>query len=194
MGIDIYDYDGNKVDEAWLEAEFGNVRVHPMTGPGWYVKAIRAKRGDVAFIARLNEPNVDVAWYWPDAPEDQNAGPENGLPPGVIPGRAFKGTTNENGEAGFAMGTGAYYDPATHEGPHAAWVYGAYSQVLTGIGMLVGTNHNHPNAEWEYRDDPTPPNGDLGPKLDRIGDELERIGDGVERMVVAQEKMASIYK
>lgn len=160
----IFDEQGIEKNWAWLEKEFGPLVVHPAkAGPGWRLVEIHADRDlavDRVQAAPLAAPTIMVkarsadgrpavdlwiAWYWPDAPENPQAMPVNGLPVGMVPGRADRpGITNLNGDVGCAMGSGAYYFPP-EIGPHAVWVWGQNSDVILGLGMLGGTNHDHLN-------------------------------------------------
>jgi hypothetical protein len=162
--VQIYDRFGHEQSWDWLEARFGPLVIHPKaSGPGWQLVELhenadlptRAEEAEgimAAAIIMVNvrgqlgdpAPNVKVAWYWPDAPLDPNAGPANGLPTGMNPGQSDRpGITNGAGDIAFAMGGGAYYFPPGI-GPHATWIYGAdtNSDVLLGLGMLGGTNHD----------------------------------------------------
>ena len=172
MSFKVYDYSGNERDMNWVHSEFGDVQIHGDTGA--LVSELRARTGDSALVVKvlnsegLPMSNVKVAFYWPDAPQDPNAGWYN---------RCVTGTTNAEGCVGFGMGEGAYYWPPAG-GPHAVWVYGSdASQVVTGLGMKGGTNHNHLNVVFSYEDEeppiPPPPSGDC-PK--------EEILDVVSRM------------
>jgi hypothetical protein len=130
-----------------------------------------------------------AAWYWRDAPFDANGGPVGGLPAGMFPDRCVFGQTNGNGDVGHPMGGGAYYFPPAM-GPHAVWVYGKLvnSDVVYGLGMIGGTNHNHINVVYEWSDDvppppPPPPPGELG---DVIRAALDAVVDVQERVAVAK--------
>ncbi len=169
MAMKIYDEYGIERNWAWLEREFGPLVIHPAkAGPGWRLVEIHVDRDLVAnqvqALAPLaastimvkartadKRPAVDlwIAWYWPDAPENLQAMPTNGLPPGMVSGRADRpGVTNLNGDVGFAMGGGAYdFVPAI--GPHAVWVWGQNSDVILGLGMKGGTNHDHINLVFQ---------------------------------------------
>ena len=99
-----------------------------------------------------------VCWYWPDAPLQDGCVPLNGLEPGILPGRySGPGTTNANGDIGFAMGGGAYYTPP-EIGPHAIWPCcpGQYGDSCRGFGMLAGTNHYSvwPTFQWVAGQEP----------------------------------------
>lgn len=178
-GIAVFDAFGNQQSWAWLEREYGPIVIWPANpGPGWRLTEIRENRDLIngratnmmlplaapTLICRAltadGRAAVDlrIAWYWPDAPEDAAAMPVNGLPLGMRLGRAVSGFTNLNGDNGFAMGRGAYYDPAKGQiGPHACWVYGANSDVIYGLGMRVGSNHDHLDFVFQQTAEEPPP-------------------------------------
>jgi hypothetical protein len=188
----IYDEYGIERNWAWLEREFGPLVIHPaMPGPGWRLVEVHADRNikpDRVQAAPLAAPTVMVkarsadgrpavdlwiAWYWPDAPENPQAMPVNGLPAGMRPNRADQpGITNLNGDVGLAMGPGAYYAPPAI-GPHAVWVWGQNSDVILGLGMKGGTDHDHINLVFEQSvvDEPAPqpiPTAEVLARVERI--------------------------
>jgi len=143
----IFDYDGTtERDWAWLEEEFGNV-VLDRGSRAASVSVLRAIKDDSTLVARVVDaqgaprPGVPVVFYWPGAdplqPEEYACGLTRGL---VI-------YTKENGEAGFGMGSGAWYAPPDG-GPHTVWVAVDGTDCLWGMGMLFGTNHDHLNSVW----------------------------------------------
>jgi len=75
-----------------------------------------------------------VARWWPDEslPHLKN-GLDTWKPKGV------HGDTNQNGDIGFGMGHGDFYDPASGEG--ASWVWPLNGNAVSGIGMVAGTSH-----------------------------------------------------
>lgn len=163
----VYDRHGNRQPWPWLKDRFGPLVIHPKgPGPGWVCTELHENAdlhasddaaAPIIMVKALTQngdpaPDVLVAWYWPDAPENPDAGPANGLPAGMRPGRADRpGATNAAGDVGFAMGGGAYYFPP-NIGPHATWIYGAAtnSDVVFGLGMLGGTNHDSLWAVFQY--------------------------------------------
>jgi hypothetical protein len=177
-----------KIYWAWLTAKYGPVVIHPAApGLGWRVVEIHedadlpanvtvtrrieplvAPAVMVKTLARDGRPVAElwVAWYWPDAPENPSAMPPNGLPAGMRPGRADRpGVTNLNGDVGCAMGRGAYYFPP-EIGPHAVWCWGMNSDVVFGLGMIGGTNHDHLNLVFQQcLVDPVVPPPEPGPEL-----------------------------
>jgi hypothetical protein len=162
----IVDCTGTERDWTWLAANYGMPVIHgAAAGPGWRLVELREVKDhpgreiratNTLIVAALQAdgrpaPDLRVAWYWPDAPEDPDAAPTNGLPPQIRPGRAVSGTTNLNGHVGFGMGGGAYYWPDQGQiGPHAVWIHGANSDVILGLGMIAATAHNHIDPVYQY--------------------------------------------
>lgn len=133
----------------------GNVQVHERPHPeraGWVVGLIQIHRNCPAemCVGLLQEgwpaAGRRVAWYWPDAPVDPNAGWYN---------RADTANTNtgNGGWVALCMGGGAYYFPPAG-GPHAVWVYGSAenSEMVDGLGMVGGTNHDHVDVFFRWYD------------------------------------------
>ena len=180
MSFKVYDYSGNERDMDWIHSEFGDVQIHGDLGA--LVSELRARSGDSALVVKVLDKNgapaggVRVAFYWPDAPEDTNAGWFN---------RCVTGTTDASGCVGFGMGGGAYYWPPAG-GPHAVWIYGSdASQVVTGLGMIAGTNHNHINVTFSYEEDePEPP---PQPPQDCPKEEILDIVSGMEMKLITFE-------
>jgi len=191
--IKIYDYDGNLRDWDWLRAEFGDVRVHPVEerfpvreGERIYKTCyLRAKSGYAAILINAKDrdgQNVTgeaVVFGWSSAEPHglANTG-HNWTDNGVV------GHTNETGDVGPGMGTGAYYSPADGErGPHWCWVYGLPSDYVDGLGMLAMTNHNHVDVGYceviagdvEPPEPPPPVNGELLTVAKEIRDAVLRI-------------------
>jgi hypothetical protein len=181
--LEIRDINGALQNLQWLVENYGALVVHPATdGPGWRVVKIQENDAATVIVVKMLAadgtpmPDVRVAWYWPDAPEDRHAGPANGLPAGMRPGRAFASDTNANGDVGFDMGDGARYWPDQDQiGPHAVWVYGPQtnSDVVLGLGMVGGTNNSlWPTYQWcedvPPPEPPPPPPGDIAAQCDII--------------------------
>jgi hypothetical protein len=162
----------------WVRDTFGDVQVKAIEDK----EGLTLQEGDVVYKlvyldARLGDANIlinvrdedgnpvqgeTVMFGWPDAPAHGHPDkPSNWTESGV------PGPTNENGDVGPGLGTGAYYSPADGErGPHFVWVYGLPSDYVDGLGMLAMTNHAHLNlgyraVEWI---EPEPPD-DLQEKL-----------------------------
>ncbi len=198
MTIKIYDFDHGPgdpetVDWDWVRDTFGDVQVRAIEDK------VSLSEGDVIYKldyldARLGDANIvinvrdedgnpvqgeTVMFGWPDAPAHGYADkPSNWTESGV------PGETNENGDVGPGLGTGAYYSPAHGErGPHLVWVYGLPSDYVDGLGMIAGTNHAHLNLGYRAVKvgEEGPPvvsdTGDLADRLDAVIAELVQIRD-----------------
>jgi hypothetical protein len=161
MEIKVYDWEGNERDLAYLRGKYGDFIIQDAAegeGLAFKISALREKVETAATLVVTvadDEGNplegVRVAWYWPDADVDPNAGPKGGVPQQMRPERAISGTTNMNGDVGFGMGGGAYFWPDQGEiGPHATWIHGpeTRSDLIYGLGMIAATNHNHFDVEY----------------------------------------------
>lgn len=171
MDIKVYDYQGNLRDMAYLKGKYGNFIIQSAAegeGPVFKISTLREKVSTAAtLVVRVVDEEahalegIRVAWYWPDAPTDPNAGPLGGVLPQMNPNRCVTGLTNPAGDVGFGMGGGAYYFPNQGQiGPHAAWIHGATtrSDLILGLGMLGGTNHDHFDVEFtRLEEEPGPP-------------------------------------
>lgn len=148
--LTVYDFDGSTVrDWDWLESTFGAVVLGRGAGAA-SVKVLRAIEGPSALTIRVENPdgaplqNLSVVFHWSDAPELMPEEVACGLTRGIV------GRTNDKGEVGFGMGTGAYYFPPDG-GPHTVWIVVEGTDCLRGMGMLGGTNHNHLDSVWTVR-------------------------------------------
>lgn len=204
--LEIYDKFGSPRSMAWLVNEFGNVQIlqPPDPSPPYYriaqlrendditaahIKArsdlvgLQAIEAPAAIIVKVLDkqgnplPNIDVAWWWPDAPANPGLGWHDH---GVI------GTTNANGDVGHAMGGGAYYNPEVTQGPHRTWIAGPNrSELFAGLGMIHDTNHRHIDVTYQQCDPPSP----TGPDLN----ELLLLAEALDiDLIAAQAKVRSI--
>jgi hypothetical protein len=169
--IQVFDANGVQRDLSWLKAKYGPFIIQPAAageGPVYKISALRERVSTYAAIVIHSSdssgsalPGVQVAFYWPDAPQDTNCGPAGGVPSQMVPNRCIQGVTNAGGQVDFAMGSGAYYWPDQGQiGPHATWVYGATtrSDLILGLGMVAATNHDHFDVEFtRYESDPVAP-------------------------------------
>lgn len=185
--IKVFDAEGNLRTLEWLRNRYGHFIIQPAAAgyPRWEISALYEERdyqtplvgrGLVPMAAGVPEASstlvvlaraeggpangVRVAFYWPDAPADPEAGPMGGVLPQMRPGRAVSGVTEGGGATGFGMGGGAFYWPSQGQiGPHAAWIHGTgtRSDLILGLGMVGGTNHDHFDVEFTRIDAPPSP-------------------------------------
>lgn len=168
--IQVFDADGQEQDLDWLAAKYGDFQIQPAAdgeGPVYRISALRERVDGNILMVRVVDSSgssltgVSVAWYWPDAPDDDDCGPAGGLLSGMVPDRCEGSPTNAGGDAGFYMGGGAYYRPDLEQiGPHAVWAYGAgtRSDLILGLGMVDGTAYDHFDVEFtRYDDTPSQP-------------------------------------
>lgn len=171
----VYDYNGNIVDTEWLWSEFGEVgwiRTDPHPDTNWVfrVVALRAKCGPASLIVKVIDENgaplIDYAVirYWPGAPLLPDF---SGTTAKQWTKRGIIGYTNESGDVGFGMGTGDYYFPPGEIGVSQVYVasFDGYGDLVTGLGMLGGTEHCHVDTTFQrlpvdtIPDPPTPTPG-----------------------------------
>lgn len=190
----VYDQNGNEQSWGWLVTNFGPVAVERSAAAGGQVFRIvelRDSEGPAVLNVTVrgadSQPlaGVNVARYWPDAPQLPDWPPpiSRWQPRGVF------GETKPDGTIGFGIGRGDYYWPPKG-GVSAVWVADARgpSDMMTGLGMLGGTNHRHVDVVYQLvdameddgdddGDDVQPPEGQwelLLSKLDRIIELLKK--------------------
>lgn len=140
---------------AWAIAEFGPFPIIGRPGdPG--LEVIYAKSGPTAYVVRIvgadTKPisGFPVVFWWPDAPVLPDWAKGCGKTQGVI------GYTNSDGNVGFGMGSGAWYQPSLGEiGPHCAWPVAPDAECVCGIGMVWATDHNHFDTTYVSRYGPS---------------------------------------
>jgi hypothetical protein len=98
-----------------------------------------------------------VVRHWPDAPQL----PDWPKPISMWRKRGVFGGTNMNGDIGYGMGHGDYYFPPDG-GASSVWVADESGpcDLVSGLGMLGGTNHRHLDVFYRLQDveePPTPP-------------------------------------
>jgi hypothetical protein len=181
---EIVDQHGQVQDWAWLVANFGDVRLERADASEEVTRVYRIVRledseGPATQIVNVVDEEevplggIHVVRHWPDAPQLPDWPP----PVSRWRDRGVYGTTNARGDIGFGMGHGDYYFPPDG-GASAIWVADADgpADLLSGLGMLGGTDHRHLNVYYQLQDvaesTPPPPPEDewsrLLQKLDRI--------------------------
>lgn len=165
MSIRVFDTDGNERDLAWALNKYNPIiACAPKRKDHWELVELHESIGPSSLTVRLVGDiiyGVPIAFYWPDAEESSH--PSEPKPVKNVQ------ITDVNGQTGFGMGPGAYYKPSLGEhGPHAVWVSeypNIISDMVDGLGMIAGTNHDHLEPTFEYvmgseeEPEPTPEDG-----------------------------------
>jgi hypothetical protein len=187
MDIKVVDLQYKERDLEYAKSKYGVAFRRAEVAPGqkvYRLVELWEKTGHHSLVTQvLNEDgspmaNVDVAFYWRDAPEQ--ATNDNDWYKKFV-----HGSTNLNGDVGPGMGTGAYHGEG-EGGPHAVWVRDPNipSDICEKLGMLAGTNHDHLDqkfqlmvAEGEQPVPPpvTPPPGDLAALVQEVQSLKERV-------------------
>jgi len=187
MDIKVVDLEYKERDFEYAKSKYGVAFRRAEVAPGqkvYRLVELWEKTGHSSLITQvLNEDgspmaNVDVAFYWRDAPEQ--AANDNDWYKKFV-----HGPTNLNGDVGPGMGTGAYHGEG-EGGPHAVWVRDPNipSDICEKLGMLAGTNHDHLDqkfqlmvAEGEQPVTPpvTPPPDDLAALVQEVQSLKERV-------------------
>jgi hypothetical protein len=164
MGIEdrpkIVDLEGLERDWSWLLAEFGAVELERAEVSAGQKKVYRlvtleVAEGPAAQIVNVIGPDgrplegIHIVRSWPEAPEltEWAATLSKGLDRGV------HGPTNAEGNLGFGLGRLDHYLPPA-AGPGVIWVadQAAPSDVISGLGLLDGTDHRHVNLFFQLVD------------------------------------------
>ena len=172
----ILDQQGQERDSDWLAANFGAInldRASAATGKVYRVVKLQDVEGPAVQLVHIVDrdgtpmPGVTVVRWWPDAPK--------------LPGWADEvsrwrehgvfGLTNNSGDIAFGMGHGDYYCPPA-SGASGVWVADAKGQsdLVSGLGMLGGTNHRHVDVFYQLIGVDAPPEGPPGEPPDKLPD------------------------
>ena len=170
MDVTVIDRVGIQQDWAWVEANYGNVQIAPITGAGYRVIQVTEIEGPMAFTCTLLDINGapvagrQVAYIWPD-------------------GQSIE-ITNGSGVAEHSAGGGEGYDPNTMVGPITWQVPDANSEAISGLGWLWGTNHRHLNVimRWSEGDGPEPEPPEPEEKWDEVIELLQAIYAKLDEM------------
>ena len=163
----IYGYNRVLEDEAWLRANFGDAvqwhcaEPHEDADYVFRLTELEAACGPAVLIGIVQDEfghplsNRAVIRGWPgaeplpayDPPASRYVWPP---PPDETIARGIVGWTSAVGDVGFGLGSGDYYWPETSSG--VSWMYIADydgpSDLLTGLGMLAGTEHCALRGKW----------------------------------------------
>jgi hypothetical protein len=202
MDIKVMDLEYKERDFEYAKSKYGVAIRRAEVAPGqkvYRLVELWEKTGHHSLITQVLDEdgnpmaNVDVAFYWSDAPDPPDP------PTEVYPHDWYRnfvhGPTNVNGDVGPGMGTGAYHGEG-EGGPHAVWVRDPNipSDICEKLGMLAGTFHDHldqkfrlmtvPETEPEIEpkietkpDEPpvTPPSEDLAALVQEVQSLKERV-------------------
>jgi len=152
----IVDKDGNRRDWAWLQAEYGNVRLLEAAGyPRFKLIRIEETEGVQLFqVSLLNKDGIPhtgqpVCLSWPAL--DQPALDLDAIPDGSKSLYTARGVVQwtQNGTTGFGLGRDSYTRDYAVGGPYSAFVLSpsTYSDCLTGVGWQTRpaySNHKGP--------------------------------------------------
>jgi len=157
MDIKVVDLEYKERDFEYAKSKYGVAFRRAKVAPGqkvYRLVELWEKTGHSSLITQvLNEDgspmaNVDVAFYWPDAPDPPD-------PPTEVSSHDWyrnfvHGPTNVNGDVGPGMGPGAYHGRG-EGGPHAVWVRDPNipSDICEKLGMLAGTFHDHLDQKFK---------------------------------------------
>lgn len=193
MDIKVVDLNYSERDFAYAKSKYGVAFRRAQVQPGQKVfrlVELWEKTGHSSLITQVLDENgnpmanVDVAFYWPGAPDPPD-------PPTQVYAhdwerRFVHGPTNVNGDVGPGMGPGAYHGPG-EGGPHAVWVRhpNIPSDICEKLGMLAGTFHDHLDQKFqlvvEGGGEPpveppvTPPSEDLAALVQEVQSLKERV-------------------
>lgn len=136
MAIKVYDADGNERDLQWAINKY-RVSIDTDEAPEeedrWIVAKLHEVIGPASMTVRTLPPTKGISVYfaWPEGQVKQE--------------------TDGNGQTGFGMGGGAYYHPEKGEpGPHSVWIDAPCTEIINGLGMIAGTNHNHLEPTFKF--------------------------------------------
>jgi len=165
----VFDQEGREQDWNWLLQNFGSIilqRVEPGDAAVVYrIVKIQDAEGAATLAAAVVDArghpleNIRVARSWPDAPDLPNWP----APTSIWRDMGVCGETDFRGRIGFGMGQGDHYSPPGR-GASSLWVAHETgpSDLISGLGMLVLTNHRHLDitfqrqGEAEAEPEPTP--------------------------------------
>ncbi|HUW11687.1 MAG TPA: hypothetical protein VM537_18285 [Anaerolineae bacterium] len=183
----IYDADGTQRDMTWLRQIYGNVQfLEAEAGPKFALTRVDETRGTALIKVRVLEGSGQavqgqpVANRWPDPslPDLRGSGSQT-----LWHDRAHVQNTDSNGLTGFGLGSGSYIGDLNVGGPHTLWVLSPayYSDGLSGVGMLGGTNHDGPlSLTFQIQDEDTPP--PPPPSSDAVMERLDEVMERLERI------------
>jgi hypothetical protein len=163
MDLKVVDLEYKDRDFEYAKSKYGVAFRRANVAPGqkvYRLVELWEKTGHSSLITQvLNEDgspiaNVDMAFYWPDAPDPPD--PPTEVYPHDWHRNFVHGPTNVNGDVGPGMGSGAYHAEG-EGGPHAVWVRDPEipSDICEKLGMLAGTFHDHLDQKFQLMTEPS---------------------------------------
>ncbi len=146
----VYSQSGQLQTWEWLRANYGNVLYTPApAGTAFRLTEIHITEGPATLIVST-QAGQPVANHWPGIQVDPvhhnyDLSQDPNLKTRPYPVACVQ-STNANGDTGFGLGTGSYIQNLEAGGPHTVWVLSpsTFSDFVSGIGMLGGTDHRGP--------------------------------------------------
>ena len=204
MDIKVVDLEYKERDFEYAKAKYGVAFRRAKVAPGQKVfrlVELWEKSGPSSLVTQVLDEdgnpmaNVDVAFYWPDAPDPPDP-PTEVYPHDWYP-KFVHGPTNVNGDVGPGMGRGAYHGRG-EGGPHAVWVRhpDIPSDICEKLGMLAGTPHDHLDQKFKLMIEPGP--GPVEPPITPPPEDLATLVQEVqslkERVAKIEDKLEGLKK
>ena len=163
MHMKVVDLEYKDRDLKYAKSKYGVAFRRAKVAPGqkvYRLVELWEKTGHSSLITQvLNEDgspmaNVDVAFYWPHAPDPPD--PPTEVYPHDWHRNFVHGDTNANGDVGPGMGSGAYHAEG-EGGPHAVWIHDPNipRDICEKLGMLAGTFHDHLDQKFQLMTEPS---------------------------------------
>ena len=188
MNVRVVDMEYQEQTEEWAKNKYSIdwERANVAEGEAvWRLVELWEKTGTTSVITQTLDvegnpkPNVIATFRWRTAEQSDIAGPNDWWNNYVY------GLTNENGEVGPSMGTGAYRgegEPCVDDGPHQIWIHddNIKSDLLKCICMLAGTFHDHLDCKFKLMTggEPEPPEPPVdGELLDVVKEIRDDVAD-----------------
>jgi hypothetical protein len=188
MDIKVVDLEYKDRDFEYAKSKYGVAFRRAKVAPGqkvYRLVELWEKTGHASLITQvLNEDsspmaNVDVAFYWPDAPDPPD--PPTEVYPHDWHRNFVHGPTNVNGDVGPGMGSGAYHAEG-EGGPHAVWVRDPNipSDICEKLGMLAGTFHDHLDQKFQLMTEPS--GGEEVIEEEKVPEDLQALAQEVKSL------------
>jgi len=207
MDVKVVDLEYQERDFDYAKSKYGVAFRRAKVAPGqkvYRLVELWEKTGHSSLITQvLNEDgspmaNVDVAFYWPGAPDPPD-------PPTEVYSHDWHrkfvhGPTNVNGDVGPGMGHGAYHGEG-EGGPHAVWVRDPNipSDICEKLGMLAGTFHDHLDQKFQLMvvkdgEDEVPVTPVVTPPPQDLDTLVQEVQSLKERVAKIEDKLRGLKK